>query len=423
MEKELISNGKKKVLKPETLMMGYGYKPEWSEGAVKCPIFQTSTFVFENAKDGKEFFEMAHGVREPGKHGAGLIYSRINNPDLEILEDRLTVWDEAEACAVFDSGMAAISTTVLELLKPGDVLLSSEPIYGGTEHLFETVLTKFGIKTLEFGVQHTKQQIIEMVERAGAADKLRMIFFETPANPTNCLIDIDMCVDIAKHFSTTERKVLTALDNTFLGPVFQHPIKHGIDLVLYSATKYIGGHSDVVAGACLGSKELINRIKSLRVALGSMASPLTGWLLMRSLETLKMRMTTAALSAEEIAEWLTKHPKVDKVLYLGLLKEGEPQYTIYKKQCLSPGAMISFIIKGDEQASFRFLDSLKMIKLAVSLGGTESLAEHPAAMTHSAVEPQKRKEFGITDNLVRLSVGVEAVEDIIWDLDQALAQI
>ena len=366
---------------------------------------------------------MAHGVREPGRRGAGLIYSRINNPDLEILEDRLTIWDEAEACAVFDSGMAAISTTVLEFLQPGDVLLSSEPIYGGTEHLFDSVLAKFGIKTIEFGVQHTKQQIIEMVERAGAAEKLGMIFFETPANPTNCLIDIGMCVDIAKHFSTGDRKVYTALDNTFLGPVFQHPLKFGIDLVLYSATKYIGGHSDVVAGACLGSKELINRIKSLRVALGSMASPLTGWLLLRSLETLKMRMATSAQSAQEIAEWLSRHPKVEKVLSLGLLKEGDPQYAVYKKQCLSPGAMISFIVRGDEQASFRFLDALKMVKLAVSLGGTESLAEHPAAITHSGVEPHKRKEFGITDNLVRLSVGVEAAEDIMWDLDQALSQI
>ena len=423
MDKELISEGKRKLLKPETLMMGYGYKPEWSEGAVKCPIFQTSTFVFENAQEGKEFFEMAHGVRAPGKHGAGLIYSRINNPDLEILEDRLTVWDNAEACAVFDSGMAAISTTVLELLRPGDVLLASEPIYGGTEHLFEVVLANFGIKTINFGVQHTKEQIIAMVEHANATDNLRMIFFETPANPTNCLIDIDMCVEIAKHFSTKEHKVLTALDNTFLGPIFQHPLKHGVDLVLYSATKYIGGHSDVVAGACLGSKELVNRIKSMRSVLGSMASPLTGWLLLRSLETLKMRMTTAAQNAQEIALWLSQHPKIEKVLYLGLLQKGEAQYDIYKKQCLSPGAMISFIVKGDQQASFRFLDSLKMVKLAVSLGGTESLAEHPAAMTHSSVEPHKRKEFGISDNLVRLSVGVEAPEDIIWDLDQALAQI
>lgn len=423
MEKEIAANGKKHALKPETLMMGYGYRPEWSEGAVKCPIFQTSTFVFENAQAGKEFFEVAHGVREPGKGGAGLIYSRINNPDLEILEHRLTVWDGAEACAVFDSGMAAISTTVFEFLKPGDVLLTSEPIYGGTEHLFEHVLAKFGIQCLCFGAKHSKQDIIALVEKAGAAKKLGMIYLETPANPTNHLIDIGMVVEIAKHFSTPERKVITALDNTFLGPLFQHPLKFGIDIIIYSATKYIGGHSDVVAGACLGSHELINRVKSLRNVLGAMAGPWTGWLLMRSLETLKMRMTTATEGAKVVAKYLSTHPKVEKVYYLGLLDEKDPQYAIYKRQCLSPGAMISFLVKGGEKEAFKFLDSLKMIKLAVSLGGTESLAEHPAAMTHSNVEPEKRKEFGIMENLVRISVGVEAPEDIIFDIEQALAQV
>lgn len=423
MEKEIVANGKRHAMKPETLMMGYGYRPEWSEGAVKCPIFQTSTFVFENAQAGKEFFEVSHGVREPGKGGAGLIYSRINNPDLEILEHRLTVWDGAEACAVFDSGMAAISTTVFEFLKPGDVLLTSEPIYGGTEHLFEHVLAKFGIQCLCFGAKHSKQDIIALVEKAGAAKKLGMIYLETPANPTNHLIDIGMVVEIAKHFSTPERKVITALDNTFLGPLFQHPLKFGIDIIIYSATKYIGGHSDVVAGACLGSHELINRVKSLRNVLGAMAGPWTGWLLMRSLETLKMRMTTATEGAKVVAKYLSTHPKVEKVYYLGLLDEKDPQYAIYKRQCLSPGAMISFLVKGGEKEAFKFLDSLKMIKLAVSLGGTESLAEHPAAMTHSNVEPEKRKEFGIMENLVRISVGVEAPEDIIFDIEQALAQV
>jgi len=423
MEKEIVANGKRHAMKPETLMMGYGYRPEWSEGAVKCPIFQTSTFVFENAQAGKEFFEVSHGVREPGKGGAGLIYSRINNPDLEILEHRLTVWDGAEACAVFDSGMAAISTTVFEFLKPGDVLLTSEPIYGGTEHLFEHVLAKFGIQCLCFGAKHSKQDIIALVEKAGAAKKLGMIYLETPANPTNHLIDIGMVVEIAKHFSTPERKVITALDNTFLGPLFQHPLKFGIDIIIYSATKYIGGHSDVVAGACLGSHELINRVKSLRNVLGAMAGPWTGWLLMRSLETLKMRMTTATEGAKVVAKYLSTHPKVEKVYYLGLLDEKDPQYAIYKRQCLSPGAMISFLVKGGEKEAFKFLDSLKMIKLAVSLGGTESLAEQPAAMTHSNVEPEKRKEFGIMENLVRISVGVEAPEDIIFDIEQALAQV
>jgi methionine-gamma-lyase len=423
MDKEIVANGKRHALKPETLMMGYGYRPELSEGAVKCPIFQTSTFVFTNSQEGKEFFEIAHGLREPAASGAGLIYSRINNPDLEILEDRLTLWDGAEACAVFESGMAAISTTVMEFLKPGDFILTSEPIYGGTDHLFEHVLHKFGISHLCFGVKYTKEQIIALVEKAGAAKKLAMIFLETPANPTNHLIDIEMCVAIAKHFSTPERRVVTALDNTFLGPVYQQPIKLGVDLVLYSATKYLGGHSDLVAGACLGSKELIARVKSLRNIFGAMAGPWTGWLLMRSIETLKMRMETCTRGAIEVANYLAKHPKIEKVIYLGLLKEGDPQYTIYKKQCQAPGAMISFLIKGGEKEAFKFLDSLKMIKLAVSLGGTESLAEHPAAMTHSSVSPEKRKEFGIADNLVRLSVGVEAAEDIIFDIEQALEMV
>ena len=250
-----------------------------------------------------------------------------------------------------------------------------------------------------------------------------MIFLETPANPTNDLIDLQMCVELAKLFSTPQRKVITVVDNTFLGPLFQHPLKHGIDLVIYSATKYIGGHSDVVAGACLGSKEHVNRVKQLRSVFGSMSDPWTTWLLMRSLETLKMRMEKSTASAKVIAEFLSNHPKIKRVYYLGLLKETDIQYAIYKKQCLAPGAMISFEIKGNEAAAFKVLDSLKMIRLAVSLGGTESLAEHPASMTHSAVEPEKRKEFGITDNLLRLSVGVEATEDIIWDLDQALSQI
>jgi len=423
MDKELISGGKKKSLKPETLMMGYGYKPEWSEGAVKCPIFQTSTFVFENARDGKEFFEMAHGVREPGKQGAGLIYSRINNPDLEILEDRLTLWDGAESCAAFASGMAAITTTVMEFVQPGDFIITSKPIYGGTDSLLEHIITKFNVKAIDFGAKHSKEQIVQMVDEADARGKIAMIYLETPANPTNDLIDLQMCVELANLLSTPQRKVITIVDNTYLGPVFQHPLKHGIDLVIYSATKYIGGHSDVVAGACLGSKELVTRVRRMRNIFGSMSDPWTTWLLMRSLETLKMRMETSTANAKKVAEFLDKHPKVKKTYYPGLLKESDSQYAIYKKQCLAPGAMISFEVNGGEADAFRVLDSLKMIRLAVSLGGTESLAEHPAAMTHSGVEPAKRKEIGITDNLIRLSVGVEAAEDIIWDLDQALTAI
>jgi methionine-gamma-lyase len=420
------SKSRKKIpaMKPESLMMSYGYKPELSEGAIKCPIFQTSTFVFKTAAEGKAFFEVAYGKRAlKPKEETGLIYSRINNPDLEVLEDRLCLWDEAEDGAVFESGMAAISTTVLELLKPGDLLLHSEPIYGGTDHFFKHVLPKFGIHTIGFLPNQSKQEIAELIKSTGKAEELALIFIESPANPTNDLIDMKMCVEIAQQFSTKNKKVITAIDNTFLGPVFSHPIKHGFDLVLYSATKYIGGHSDVIAGACVGSAGLMKRIKSFRSIMGTMASPNTGWLLMRSLETLKMRMTAQTENAKMVADWLDKHPKVERVYYLGLLKKGQRQYQIYKQQCLSPGAMISFDVKGGEKSAFKFLDSLNLIKLAVSLGSTESLAEHPFSMTHTPVNDELKKKMNLTEKMIRLSVGVEYYKDIISDIEQALRKI
>jgi methionine-gamma-lyase len=416
---------KKPKLNPESLMMTYGYKPELSEGALKCPIFQTSTFVFKTAEEGKAFFEIAVGLRERGaREEMGLIYSRINNPDLEILEDRLTLWDEAEAAAVFESGMSAISTTLLEFLKPGDLLLHSGPLYGGTDHFVKHFLIKYGIHVMEFKPWHDEGDILRMLAASGLQDRLAMIFLETPANPTNDLIDIEMCRRIADRFSTKDNRVLVSVDNTYLGPVFQHPIKLGADLVLYSATKYIGGHSDVIAGAVLGSKAMIKRVKSLRSHLGSMAGPWTGWLLMRSLETLKLRMEKQVENARVIADWLVKHPLVAKVHYLGLLTpEHGRQYDIYRRQCLAPGAMIAFEVKGGEKEAFRFLNNLKIIKLAVSLGSTESLAQHPASMTHASVDPAEKKELGITPGLIRLSVGVENVNDLIWAMDHALQKV
>lgn len=421
LKKPKINSQKTKKMHPESLMMSYGYKPELSEGAVKCPIFQTSTFVFKNAEEGKSFFEIAYGKRVLHKNEkAGLIYSRINNPDLEILENRLCLWDEAEDGAVFESGMAAISTTILELLKPGDLLLHSEPIYGGSDHFFKHILAKFGIYSIGFMPNQTENEIVDLIKSTGKSDKLALIFIESPANPTNDLIDMRLCVNIAKIFSNKDKKVITVIDNTFLGPVFSHPLKHGFDLVIYSATKYIGGHSDVIAGACVGSFSLIKRIKSFRSIMGTMASPNTGWLLMRSLETLKMRMTLQADNAIKIAKWLNKHPKVEKVYYLGLLKRGNKQYPIYKQQCLSPGAMISFDIKGGEYKAFKVLNALKLIKLAVSLGSTESLAEHPYSMTHAPVNDDLKRKMNLTKNMIRLSVGVENYKDIIYDIDQAL---
>ena len=412
-------------MKPESLMMSYGYKPELSEGAIKCPIFQTSTFVFKSAEEGKAFFEVAYGHREKNEgEELGLIYSRINNPDLEILENRLTLWDEAEECAVFESGMAAITTVLLEFLKPGDLLLISNPVYGGSDHFIKKILPKFGINVAEFSVGQTKEEIIQLVENTGISNKLAMVYIETPANPTNDLIDIEESKEIAKYFSTSEKEIYLAVDNTYMGPIWQHPLKHGADLVLYSATKYIGGHSDVIAGACLGSKELMKRVKGLRTFLGNMASPNSGWLLLRSLETLKVRMDTQAINAEKVAAFLNTHPLVEKVYYIGNLSEKDgAQFNIKNKQCLSNGGMISFDVKGAEKDAFRFLNSLKLIKLAVSLGGTESLAEHPATMTHVDLDPALKNKLSITEKMVRLSIGVEFYEDIIYDIEQALTKI
>jgi methionine-gamma-lyase len=410
-------------LRPESLMMSYGYRPEWSEGAVKIPIFQTSTFAFRSAEEGKAFFSSALGLEDGGpSEEIGLIYSRLNNPDLEVLEDRLTLWDEAEACAVFESGMAAISTTLLELLRPGEVVLHSEPLYGGTDYLLKHVLTRFGIRPVGFRAGCSREEMERSLLKSGCAEKLGAIFVETPANPTNSLIDIRACAELAARYSA-DRKVVVAVDNTFLGPVFQHPLKHGADLVLYSATKYIGGHSDVIAGVCLGPSDLVGGIRMLRTFLGTMAGPWTGWLLLRSLETLKLRMTSQMKNARYVADFLSDHPKVDRVYYLGHLTEDDPQHEIYRRQCLAPGAMISFDIVGGEAEAFRFLNALRLFKLAVSLGGTESLAEHPATMTHSDVDADERLAMGVSERMIRLSIGVEHPNDLILDLEQALEKV
>lgn len=406
---------------PESLMMSYGYKPALSEGAIKCPIFQTSTFVFKNAEEGKAFFEVAYGLREKGvNEEVGLIYSRINNPDLEILENRLTLWDKAEECAVFESGMAAISTVLLEFLSPGDTLLYSNPTYGGTDHFIKHVLIKYGILIIPFDAQDSSVDIHARIHARGAEKTLAMIYVETPANPTNALIDIKMCREIGNYYATEEKEVLLAVDNTYMGPIWQHPIKHGADLVLYSATKYIGGHSDVIAGAVLGSAKLLSRVKVMRTFLGNQTSPNTGWLLMRSLETLKLRMDKQESNANEVALFLAAHPKVSKVYYLGLLDKNSEQGYIFQQQCEGTGAMVSFDIIGGENEAFHFLNQLKLIKLAVSLGGTESLAEHPATMTHAGMDTADKLQYAVSAQLVRLSIGVEHPKDIIDDLKRAL---
>ena len=405
-------------------MMSYGYKPELSEGAVKCPIFQTSTFVFQSAEEGKAFFEIAYGKRaQLPNEELGLIYSRINNPDLEILENRLCLWDQADDCAVFESGMSAISTVLLEFLKPGDLLVHSNPVYGGSDHFIHHFLPKIGVHTLGFQAGEDQEAIEARIQESPYADRLAMIYVETPANPTNDIIDIECCRKIADHLKDQNEHVYVAVDNTYMGPLWQHPLQWGADLVIYSATKYIGGHSDVIAGAVLGNKELMTRVKTLRTFLGNMAGPWTGWLLMRSLETLKIRMEQQQANAIEVAHFLKDHPKVASVHYLGLIPKESPDFELFQKQYEGPGAMLSFMIKGGEEEAFRFLNALKLIKLAVSLGSTESLAEHPKTMTHAGMEEEQLEAFGISDSLIRLSVGVEYAQDIIYDINNALDQV
>jgi methionine-gamma-lyase len=411
-------------LRPESLMMSYGYDPRLSEGAVKCPIFQTSTFVFENAEAGKAFFEVAYGLREQRpEEKTGLIYSRLNNPDLEILEDRLTLWDEAESGAVFQSGMGAIATSLLAFLRPGDVLVHSDPLYGGSEYLLNNVLPQFGIEPVGFCAGVPAANVAEDLEARVEGKQIGGLLIETPANPTIALVDIAGVARLVRDLNSGPRKPVIMVDNTFLGPIYQHPLEHGADLVLYSATKFLGGHSDVIAGACVGSKEMMGPVRELRTFVGSMADAWTGWLLLRSLETLKMRMTAQTKNARYVADFLDDHPRVQDVHYLGLLTEDHPMYSVYRRQCSGPGSLLSFEVKGGEPGAFRFLNALKMVKLAVSLGGTESLAEHPASMTHSDVPPEQQAGMGITPGMVRLSVGVEHYEDILADLEQALEAV
>ncbi len=411
-------------LKPETLMMSYGYDPKLSEGAVKPPIFQTSTFAFASAEEGKAFFEIAYGLREQApSEEYGLIYSRLNNPDLEVLEDRLRLWDGAEAAAAFESGMAAISTTLLSFIRPGDAVILSEPLYGGTDYLVKNVLPNFGITPVGFNAGIPIADVEKEIRDQVGDKRVAAAIIETPSNPTNALVDIQALSDLVHSFDTDDHKPVLVVDNTFLGPVFQHPLKHGADIVIYSATKFLGGHSDLIAGAALGSEELMVQIKALRTFMGTMAGPWTGWLLMRSLETLNMRMTTQMKNAQRVADSLAQHPKVKKVHYLGLMSEDDPMYEVYRRQCTAPGSLIAFEVEGGEKGAFRFLNSLEIAKLAVSLGGTETLAEHPGTMTHSDIPPDEQTRMGITPGLVRLSVGVENHEDLIFDLDRALGKV
>ncbi len=412
-------------LRPSTLMMGHGYDPTLSEGALKPPIFLTSTFAFESAAAGKRFFEGVTGKRPGGAEG--LVYSRFNNPNQEILEDRLGVWEESEDALVFSSGMSAIATLMLALVGQNDVIVHSGPLYAATETMIARILSRFGISFLDFPAGATQDEIAVMLEQAKAlaaskGGKLALIYLESPANPTNALVDIQGVAAARKQVFGDESAPPIAIDNTFLGPIWLQPLRHGADLVVYSLTKYAGGHSDLVAGGVLGAKTWLDPIRMMRNTIGTICDPNTAWMLLRSLETLELRMSRAGENAATVCAYLAQHPKVEGLGYLGMIKDARQQ-DIYDRHCLGAGSTFSVFIKGGEVESFKFLDSLKIAKLAVSLGGTETLASHPAAMTHLSVPQERKDRLGITDNLVRISIGIEDPDDLIADFEQALAEV
>ncbi|QFS61808.1 cystathionine gamma-synthase family protein [Pantoea dispersa] len=421
------SSGKKtqigtRELHPETQMLNYGYDPRLSEGAVKPPVFLTSTFVFNSAEEGKEFFDFVAGRQQPpaGKSG-GLVYSRFNHPNSEIVEDRLAIYEGAESAALFSSGMSAIATTLLTFARPGEVILHSQPLYGGTETLLSKTLHDLEIKAVGFSDGTDEDKVYEAAKLAWQRGRVAMILIETPANPTNSLVDIQLMRQVAEVITQQQgSRPILACDNTLLGPLFQRPLQHGADISLYSLTKYVGGHSDLIAGAALGSRALINKVRSLRSAIGTQLDPHSSWMIGRSLETLSLRMEKAASNAEQVAAFLRDHAQVAKLHWLPYLDASSPAGETWQRQCSGAGSTFSFDIEGGQAAAFRFLNALALFKLAVSLGGTESLASHPASTTHSGVPQEVRERIGITDATVRLSIGIEHAADLIEDIRLAL---
>jgi methionine-gamma-lyase len=420
-----------RTLSPETQMMGYGYDPALSEGALKPPIFLTSTFVFRSAQEGKDFFDYTSGRREPpAGQRAGLVYSRFNNPNLEVLEDRLALWEGGETACVFSSGMSAISTTLWAYLRPGDVMLTSQPLYGGTETLIDKTMPKYGIRAIAVTDACQRDSVLDAARRALAlarahGGKVALMVTETPANPTNTLVDLALWREVSEWLGVEQggARPALAVDNTFLGPVYSKPLQHGADIVMYSLTKYVGGHSDLVAGGVIGSTAMLAPIRQLRSALGTQLDPNTAWMIMRSMETLALRMRAGADNAARVAAYLSTHPKIAHVNYLGFLRPADPLYAVFKRQCDSAGSTFAFSVRGGEAEAFRLLDHLQVMKLAVSLGGTETLISHPASTTHSGVPKATRDALGVTDALVRISVGIENADDLIADLEQALRKV
>lgn len=399
---------------PDTDSVALGYDAARHLGSLKPPVYETSTFVFESAEAGKRFFEAAYGPPGEADDETGYIYSRLDSPNLAPAESRLAAWEEAVDAAIFTSGMGAITSVLLTFLRPGDLVVYSLPTYGGTATLMNGLLRDFGVIARSFRSDARRDDLDAIV---GDGD-LAMVYVETPANPTNELFDLDLAAGLAR-----DHDARLVVDNTFLSPVWQKPIRLGADLSLHSATKYLGGHSDLTAGAVCGGADDMAALRRTRYEIGTTPSPSTAWLLTRSLETLRLRVERQTASAIEVARFLAKHEKVSSVSHLSLLEEGTAQHDIYERQCEGPGAMVSFQIGGGEAECFRFLDAMGVIRLATSLGGTESLASHPWTMSPPTVPDDEKRSLGVSPGLIRLSVGLESSDDLIADLDQALTAV
>ena len=373
-------------------------------GTLAMPIYQTSTFIFDSAEQGGRRFALEE---------AGYIYTRLGNPTTTVLENKIAALEEGEAGIAMSSGMGAISSTLWTVLKAGDHVVTDKTLYGCTFALMNHGLTKFGVE-----VTFVDTSNLDEVKKA-MKENTRVVYLETPANPNLKIVDLEGVCKVAH----TNPNTLVIVDNTFATPYMQKPLKLGVDVVVHSATKYLNGHGDVIAGLVVTNKELADQIRfvGLKDMTGAVLGPQEAYYIIRGLKTFEIRMERHCKNARAIADFLNKHPKVEKVYYPGL--ETHPGYEIAKKQMKDFGAMISFELKGGFEAGKTLLNNLKLCSLAVSLGDTETLIQHPASMTHSPYTKEEREAAGITDGLVRLSVGLENVEDIIADLEQGLEKI
>jgi methionine-gamma-lyase len=390
-----------KGLRPETLAVAFGYDPEMGMGSVKPPIFMTSTFVYPSAQHAKDV-----------------------HPGLDFLEKRLAAIDGAEEAVAYSSGMAAHSSIALAYVRPGDSVLHGRPIYGGVDMLFNSIMPQFGSHVAAYTDGTDENDVRKAADEAMAKGPLKLIIAETPANPTAAVVDLDLMVRIADEVGAKQgHRPLVVVDNTLLGPFAQRPIEHGVDLCMTSLTKYCGGHSDLLAGGISGRKELIDHLRMQRTTWGNHLDPYTSWLVLRSLESVAVRTECAMQNARGVAEFLRDHPKVAGVTYLGFLEPGTRRRAVFDRQCKAAGSTFSFHLHGGEAEAFRMLDQLELLKVAVSLGGSETLICHSASTTHYAVPPAQRLAGGITDGTIRLSVGLEHVDDLIGDLRQALEAV